>query len=69
MPEYETIDAANEAVAKKIIDAHPTLVDVVAAKTVIPELEEKLILHAGPPIAFADMPDPVQGAAIGGGWH
>ena len=46
MPEYETIDAANEAVAKKIIDAQPTLVD-------------------GPPIAFADMPDPVQGAAIG----
>ena len=39
--------------------------DVVAAKTVIPELEGKLILHAGPPIAFADMPDPVQGAAIG----
>lgn len=65
MPEYETIDAANEAVAKKIIDAQPTLVDVVAAKTVIPELEEKLILHAGPPIAFTDMPDPVQGAAIG----
>lgn len=65
MPKYETIDAANEAVAKKIIEAQPTLVDVVAAKTVIPELEGKLILHAGPPIAFADMPDPVQGAAIG----
>ena len=31
MPEYETIDAANEAVAKKIIDAQPTLVEVVAA--------------------------------------
>lgn len=65
MPEYKTIDAANEAVAKKIIDAQPTLVDVVAAKTVIPELEGKLVLHAGPPIAFSDMPDPVQGAAIG----
>ena len=38
---------------------------MVAAKTVIPELEDKLILHAGPPIAFEDMPDPVQGAAIG----
>ena len=65
MPEYETIDAANEAIAKKIIDAQPTLVDVVRAKTVIPELDGKLILHAGPPIAFGDMPDPVQGAAIG----
>ena len=38
---------------------------MVRAKTVIPELEGKLILHAGPPIAFEDMPDPVQGAAIG----
>jgi hypothetical protein len=65
MPTYETIDEANEAIAQKIIAAQPTLVDVVRAKTVIPELEDKLILHAGPPIAFEDMPDPVQGAAIG----
>jgi hypothetical protein len=62
---YNTIDEANEAIAQKIIAAQPMLVDVVRAKTVIPELEGKLILHAGPPIAFEDMPDPVQGAAIG----
>jgi uncharacterized protein DUF1116 len=62
---YKTLDEANEAIAQKIIAAQPTLVDVVRAKTVIPELEDKLILHAGPPIAFSDMPDPVQGAAIG----
>ena len=65
MTTYNSIDDANEAIAQKIISAQPTLVDVVAAKTVIPELEDKLILHAGPPIAFEDMPDPVQGAAIG----
>jgi hypothetical protein len=65
MTTYKSIDEANEAVAQKIISAQPTLVDVVAAKTVIPELDDKLILHAGPPIAFEDMPDPVQGAAIG----
>ena len=65
MTTYNSIDEANEAIAQKIISAQPTLVDVVAAKTVIPELEDKLILHAGPPIAFEDMPDPVQGAAIG----
>jgi hypothetical protein len=65
MTTYKSIDEANEAIAQKIISAQPTLVDVVAAKTVIPELEGKLILHAGPPIAFEDMPDPVQGAAIG----
>ena len=65
MTTYKTIDEANEAIAQKIIAAQPTLVDVVRAKTVIPELDGKLILHAGPPIAFEDMPDPVQGAAIG----
>jgi hypothetical protein len=62
---YSSIDDANDAITQKIIAAQPTLVDIVRAKTVIPELEGKLILHAGPPIAFADMPDPVQGAAIG----
>lgn len=65
MTTYNSIDEANDAITQKIIAAQPTLVDVVRAKTVIPELEEKLILHAGPPIAFADMPDPVQGAAVG----
>ena len=62
---YTSIDEANEAVAQKIINAQPKLVDVVPAKTVIPELKDRLILHAGPPIAFRDMPEPVQGAAIG----
>jgi hypothetical protein len=65
MTTYNSIDEANEAIAQKIIAAQPMLVDVVRAKTVIPELDDKLILHAGPPIAFEDMPDPVQGAAIG----
>lgn len=62
---YATLDQANQVIARKIIDAQPRLVDVVPAKTVIPALEGRLILHAGPPIAFADMPEPVQGAAIG----
>jgi hypothetical protein len=65
MVTYSSIDDANEAIAQKVINAEPRLVDVVPAKTVIPALEGKIILHAGPPIAFEDMPDPVQGAAIG----
>jgi hypothetical protein len=65
MAEYRSIDEANQAVAEKIIAAQPRFVDVVSAKTVIPELSEGLILHAGPPIAFEDMPAPVQGSAIG----
>ena len=62
---YKSMDEANQAIAQKIINARPRLIDVVPAKTVIPALENRLILHAGPPIAFQDMPEPVQGAAIG----
>ena len=62
---YNSISDANEAIAEKIINAQPRFVNVVRAKTVIPELSGQLILHAGPPIAFADMPEPVQGSAIG----
>ena len=62
---YNSISDANEAIAQKIINAQPRFVNVVRAKTVIPELSGQLILHAGPPIAFADMPEPVQGSAIG----
>lgn len=73
MAGYDTIDEANSAVAQKIIDAQPRLVGVVRAKDAIPELSEQLILHAGPPIAFEDMPAPVQGSAIGAvlfeGWE
>jgi len=65
MTAYKSIDDANNAIAQKIIAAQPRLVDVVRAKTVIPELSGQLILHAGPPIAFKDMPEPVQGSAIG----
>ena len=49
---YESVDAANEAIAQKIINAQPQFVGVTRAKDVIPELSERLILHAGPPIAF-----------------
>ncbi len=62
---YNSISDANKAIAEKIINAQPRFVDVVRAKAVIPELSGRLILHAGPPIAFADMPEPVQGSAIG----
>lgn len=60
------IDEANERVIAKVVSSQPVLKDVVPAKTVIPELNEgKVILHAGPPIAYKDMPDPMQGSCVG----
>lgn len=62
---YQTINEANQAVIKKIIEGAPFLIDVVPAKSVIPALEERVLLHAGPPIAWKDMTGPMQGACIG----
>ncbi|WP_291579965.1 DUF1116 domain-containing protein [Clostridium sp. UBA6640] len=63
---YKTIDAANKAVIGKIVTSSPVLLDVVPAKTVIEELNEgKVLLHAGPPIKWENMPEPMQGSCVG----
>ncbi|ARC86085.1 hypothetical protein U732_1685 [Clostridium argentinense CDC 2741] len=63
---YKTIDAANRAVIGKIVASSPVLLDVVLANTVIQELNEgKVLLHAGPPIKWGNMPEPMQGSCIG----
>jgi len=63
---YQTIDEANQAVAAKIVAGSPFLVDVVPAKSVIKEFNEgKVLLHAGPPIKYEQMVDPIQGACVG----
>lgn len=61
------INAANAQVIEKITTAQPVLKDVVRAETVIPELatEQKTLLHAGPPITFAEMTGPMQGSCVG----
>lgn len=63
---YKTIDEANQAVAAKIVAGSPFLLDVVPAKSVISQLNEgKVLLHAGPPITYDKMVDPIQGACVG----
>ena len=63
---YKTIDAANKAVIGKIVTSSPVLLDIVPAKTVIEELNEgKVLLHAGPPIKWGNMPEPMQGSCVG----
>lgn len=53
----------------KIVDAYkkavPFLVDVVPAGTVISELKGHTLLHAGPPIEYNEMTEPMQGGCIG----
>lgn len=62
---YKTIDEANEAVIGKITEAQPFLIDVRPGKELISELNEKVILHAGPPMKWEDMTDPMKGSCVG----
>ena len=60
------IDEANRRVIMKVVASQPVITDNTRAKNVIPELNNgKVILHAGPPVAYKDMPDPMQGSCVG----
>lgn len=61
----EEIDAANQKVIGRLRDSQPFLIDVVPAGTVIPELNGKVLLHAGPPIKYENMTGPMQGSCVG----
>lgn len=61
------IEEANRIAYERYLAAQPRLIDLVLAKEVIPGLAEgeRRILHSGPPIAWADMCGPQQGAITG----
>lgn len=63
----DEIDAANEKVVERLTNSQPILKDVRPAYELIPELntDEKIILHAGPPIKWENMTGPMQGACVG----
>ena len=60
------IELANQQALDIMLKADPVLIDVVSAENAIPALAEgKKILHAGPPIEWARMCGPMQGAVAG----
>lgn len=61
----ELIETANSEVLKRMLTGDPVLVDVIPATEAIPELEEGMILHAGPPIGWDRMCGPMRGAVTG----
>ena len=60
------IDDANHLAAQRILDSTPVLARIARADEVIPGIRRNLILHAGPPIGWAQMSGPLRGAVIGG---
>jgi hypothetical protein len=59
------IDAANAEALQRLLGGDPVLVDVRPAIELVPELGERLILHAGPPIGWERMCGPLRGAVAG----
>jgi hypothetical protein len=59
------IDAANQAAVERMISARPMLSGISTARDAIPGMQEKMLLHAGPPIEWSRMSGPLRGAVIG----
>ena len=59
------IEAANQTAYQNYLSAQPVLQGVSLARTALPGLGERMILHAGPPIAWERMCGPMQGAIMG----
>ena len=59
------IEQANQSAVTRMMEARPMLTGVAAARDVIPGMHSHLLLHAGPPIAWARMAGPLRGAMIG----
>jgi hypothetical protein len=61
----KAIEDANQKALKRMLSGDPVLVDVIPASEAIPELKERMILHAGPPIGWDQLCGPMRGAVTG----
>ncbi len=61
----QRIEAANTEAVQRITNAEPVLLDVVPAGEVIPGLEDRMVLHSGPPVTWDRMCGAQRGAVIG----
>ncbi|MGD2251293.1 MAG: DUF1116 domain-containing protein [Anaerolineales bacterium] len=59
------IEKANQTAVEQMMSARPMLTSVSVARDVIPDMQDNLILHAGPPIEWDRMSGPLRGAVIG----
>ncbi|NQV57569.1 MAG: DUF1116 domain-containing protein [Rhodospirillales bacterium] len=61
----ETVEVANDAAYAKYLSAQPVLQGLGRAGEAIIGMGERMVLHSGPPIEWARMCGPMQGAIIG----
>jgi hypothetical protein len=62
----QQVAQANSVAIKRVLAAHPFIIDVQPARVALPEaFARRRLLHAGPPIDWERMCGPMQGAMIG----
>jgi hypothetical protein len=61
--------AANDEAVARLDAAQPMLVGVGTARDLLPEMTDRTLLHAGPPIEWPDMSGPLRGAMVGAILH
>jgi len=61
------VEHANAVAFARFLEAQPVLVDIAPARECVGGMtsDRRLILHAGPPIAWCDMCGPMRGAVLG----
>src|SRR5215210_1796644 len=59
------IENANRTAIERMTSARPMLTGLGRARDVVPGMHDRLLLHAGPPIAWDRMSGPLRGAVIG----
>jgi Protein of unknown function (DUF1116) len=59
------VEQANREAYQRYLQSQPVLVGVGVAVEELPDFEDRMLLHAGPPISWEKMCGPMQGAVIG----
>jgi hypothetical protein len=62
---HPQVERANQRAFDRLLSAQPVLRSVEPAHVAVPDMGERMILHAGPPIAWEAMCGPMQGAVVG----
>jgi len=62
---HPALEAANEKAYAAFLAAQPVLAGIGVAREHLPGMGDRMVLHAGPPIAWKEMCGPMQGAVIG----
>ena len=62
---HPAVEAANATASERYLAAQPRLEGIGVAREVLPGMGARMILHAGPPVAWTNMCGPMRGAIIG----